>query len=116
MKNKVGIITFHRALNYGALLQAFALRAAVNELGTCADIIDYRNDFLEEMYEYPRYFSQRGVKNRIRYILYSRIEKEKRKRFEAFRQQYLGTSAEGGYKKDDLYKLNSCYDAFFYRQ
>lgn len=113
MKNKVGIITLHRALNYGALLQAFALRAAVNELGTCADIIDYRNDFLEEMYEYPGYFSQRGVKNRIRYILYSRIEKEKRKRFEAFRQQYLGTSAEGGYKKDDLYKLNSGYDAFF---
>ncbi len=113
MRKKVGILTFHRVLNYGALLQAFALKTSISELGAQTDIIDYRNDFLENLYKYEGYFLQRGVKNRIRYILYSRIEKEKRNRFEAFRQQYLGITFNGGYKKDELNKLNDQYDLFF---
>lgn len=39
---KVGIITFHRAVNYGAVLQAFALQHAVEKMGNEAEIIDYR--------------------------------------------------------------------------
>ena len=47
---KVGIITFHRALNYGALLQAFALRYSLSRLGAEAQILDYRNPIMEDMY------------------------------------------------------------------
>ncbi len=113
MKRKIGIVTFHRVLNYGALLQAFALRTAIMEIGVQAEIIDYRNDILEKMYEYPGYFSQRGIKNKLRYIFYSRTEKKKRKRFEAFRQNYLGIKDVTVYRKDDLSRLNGKYDAFF---
>ena len=38
---KVGIITFHGAKNYGAVLQAYALQRSVEELGNECDIVDY---------------------------------------------------------------------------
>lgn len=38
---KIGILTFHRALNYGAFLQAFALLDFIKSLGFHAEVIDY---------------------------------------------------------------------------
>lgn len=49
---KVGILTFHRADNYGAMLQAYALMTELNDLGCNAEIIDYRCDAIENQY-YP---------------------------------------------------------------
>ena len=43
MKKKVGILTFHQAINYGAVLQAYALKEVCNELGYEAHIINYAN-------------------------------------------------------------------------
>lgn len=45
---QVGIITFHRAVNYGAVLQAYALQRAVEKLGHEAEIIDYRCSKIEK--------------------------------------------------------------------
>lgn len=43
MNNRtVGILTFHQANNYGAALQAFALKAYCEMLGYETHIIDYR--------------------------------------------------------------------------
>lgn len=42
---KVGILTFHRAWNYGACLQAFATIKIFEKLGYCAELIDYVNEF-----------------------------------------------------------------------
>ena len=47
MKKKIGIVTFHRAYNYGALLQAYALQKKINEEND-AYIIDYRNKNVEK--------------------------------------------------------------------
>lgn len=47
---KIGIVTFHRALNYGAVLQAYALCHFLNDNGFDAEIIDYRNKALETIY------------------------------------------------------------------
>jgi len=38
---RIGILTFHRAINYGAFLQAFALKTYVESLGHYVEIIDY---------------------------------------------------------------------------
>ena len=40
-KEKVGILTFHQALNYGAVLQAYALKEVCNEMGYETHIINY---------------------------------------------------------------------------
>jgi len=39
---KIGIVTFHCAINYGAVLQAFALKEFLRSLGHEAYIVDYR--------------------------------------------------------------------------
>lgn len=41
---KIGIITTHYALNYGAILQALALQRTLSDLGHDCEIIDYRPD------------------------------------------------------------------------
>lgn len=38
---KIGIITFHRAHNYGAVLQCYALKETISRLGHEVEIIDY---------------------------------------------------------------------------
>ena len=38
---KVGILTFHRAHNYGAVLQAYALLTCLQKMGCHAELIDY---------------------------------------------------------------------------
>lgn len=48
---KIGIITFHRAINYGAVLQAYALKRKIDELGGSASIIDYINQKDENGYK-----------------------------------------------------------------
>lgn len=45
---KIGILTFHNALNYGAVLQCYALQHYLQEKGHEVDVIDYRIPFIEE--------------------------------------------------------------------
>lgn len=47
---KVGIITFHRANNFGAVLQCYALQATLKALGYDVSVIDYRQPFTEISY------------------------------------------------------------------
>mgnify|MGYP004449626475 CR=1 FL=1 len=43
----VGILTFHRAINFGATMQAWALAKTVDSLGYDASIIDYKDNWVE---------------------------------------------------------------------
>lgn len=44
----VGIITFHRALNYGAVLQAYALQQKLQQMGLDNELIDYRCEAIQK--------------------------------------------------------------------
>lgn len=58
---KIGIITFSRAHNYGALLQAYAMQTFLKENGHDAFMVDYRNPALEEQYKLFSYKFYLGV-------------------------------------------------------
>lgn len=47
---KVGILTFHNAHNYGAVLQAYALKKTIVRLGHDAVIVNYRNPIIDKKY------------------------------------------------------------------
>ncbi len=47
---KVGILTFHRAHNYGAVLQAYALQETLNRLGNECVVINYKQSHIENYY------------------------------------------------------------------
>lgn len=44
---KIGILTFHRAINYGAVLQCYGLKETLKALGHDVEIIDYRPECIE---------------------------------------------------------------------
>lgn len=47
---RVGILTFHRAHNYGAVLQCYALQKVLKNLGHEVQVIDYRQPYIEKHY------------------------------------------------------------------
>lgn len=47
-KNKIGIVTIHTDFNYGAVLQAIATQKLFEMNGYNAEIIDYRNKFIDQ--------------------------------------------------------------------
>ena len=45
---KIGILTFHRAINYGAVLQCYALSEVLKGMGHDVEVIDYRPPYIEK--------------------------------------------------------------------
>lgn len=43
---KIGILTFHSSNNFGALLQAYALKEAVKRMGKDVEVLNYRQPYL----------------------------------------------------------------------
>lgn len=48
---KIGILTFHRAHNYGAVLQCYALQQRLKMAGYDVSVIDYRQPAIERAYK-----------------------------------------------------------------
>lgn len=48
-RGSVGILTFQRTLNYGAVLQCYALRLTIEKLGFDAKVIDYECDAVTDV-------------------------------------------------------------------
>ncbi|MBQ8182239.1 MAG: hypothetical protein IJ010_09760, partial [Ruminococcus sp.] len=48
---KIGIVTFQRADNQGALLQCYALYSYLKKLESGTEVIDYRNNNIEKVYK-----------------------------------------------------------------
>ncbi len=48
---KIGILTFHNANNYGAVLQCYAMQKVLNSMGHNAYVIDYRQQEIEKAYK-----------------------------------------------------------------
>ena len=65
---KTGILTFHRTTNYGAALQAYALKKKLTDMGVQAEIIDYRNMNIYSYYD-PSFFKGLALKTRIGKVL-----------------------------------------------
>lgn len=68
---KIGILTFHCAINYGAVLQAYGLQESLKSLGHEVYIIDYRPQYLKDPYRlfFPERFKGCGVLRNFRFFL-----------------------------------------------
>lgn len=99
MKQKtVGILTFHRALNYGAVLQAYALKKVCDDLGCDAHIIDYDYDGGEELATPVAAFlaaknKKAALPGLIRNLLGWPGTRKRAGAFASFRREYLAESA-----------------------
>ncbi|HZW76823.1 MAG TPA: polysaccharide pyruvyl transferase family protein [Flavobacteriaceae bacterium] len=100
LKKKIGVITFHFPLNYGALLQTFALYKYLQNQGHDVEIINYCPP--QHMAKYDFYQKPQSLKNLLYYLIKSVFIFKyisKKKKFKTFRQTYLNESdlfLEGG--------------------
>ncbi|WP_026666024.1 polysaccharide pyruvyl transferase family protein [Butyrivibrio sp. FC2001] len=96
MNKNVYLVTFHNALNYGAVLQCVALYKAINRMANC-QIIDYRSPAIERRYKIFR--KGAPFKDILKSALLLNNTRKKRRQFEEF---ILGNASLTG-------KYN-CYD------
>lgn len=108
---KIGILTFHRAANYGAVLQAYALQNYLSSIGHDVGIIDYRCEPIEQMHS-PNYFLFcKGMKNKCKQLLRSPIKRKKRKLFDRFIERRLNLGETKKMNKEDISQaLKGKYD------
>lgn len=109
---KVGIITFHDALNYGAILQGYALQEALVNLGADANIINYRNEY--SVKEYASFDIKRikSPKLLIKEVLRYPVRKKKHKNVQGFSDNFYRLSEKECFNNEDLKSLNNQYDSF----
>lgn len=104
-ENKIGILTFHRADNAGAVLQAYALqRTLENEFSADAEIIDYRCGEIEQTKGIKKIKSIKDAFKSVYYFI-------KRRGFDRFRRERLKTSKEI-YTKENIKDSLKSYDTF----
>lgn len=111
---RIGLLTFHRAYNYGALLQCYALSHTLNKLGFECKVIDYWPNYFKENYYITKKFTFRHppIKTWIRHIQVSTILKRRNKNFENFIRDYIPLTQETYTTHNQLLNGNLCFDLF----
>lgn len=69
---KIGILTYQRSINYGALLQAFSLQRYIEEQGCECQIIDYWPDYHKNKFKFFSYelFCELSLRRKIGYLYF----------------------------------------------
>lgn len=107
---KIGILTFHFAINYGAVLQCLGLQKSLQEMGHEVEIIDFRppNFMYSPFWKGNKYrvsFQQGLIKAFVK-LLFARRQIKK---FNCFRERYLNISET--YTLKGLENITNEYDA-----
>lgn len=109
---KIGILTFHKSVNYGSVLQAFALKETLKAMGHDVEVIDYQPDNYNHMYGL---FRKPNSLYRVKYntvnLLHAGVLTNRKKLFAEFREQHLDLSPEKYRYGDDMTELADKYDA-----
>lgn len=110
---KVGILTFHRATNFGTALQAFATQKGLDKLGVDAQIIDYRPEYIERTLKARKLSNAKSIKEVISIIinavLYPDMAKRKADNFKKFFKK-MNISDVVCYSTTDVARISQDYD------
>lgn len=112
--SSVHILTFHRALNYGAVLQCYGLYKTVLKIQNNCDVIDYRADCIEKRYRVIH--KNNSLKGFVKAVLTVPNVRIKRRKFNNFIRNNIKTTAtiksqdnlsEISWSKSDFYCVGS---------
>lgn len=107
MAKKIGILTFHCAHNYGAVLQAYATQMLLTEMGHTVEIIDYRPEWLTEPYRRCRFSRLKGrtagqtLRHLVSETLLIPVRYSRYRKFEKFIDGRLNLSERVSYEAFD---------------
>ena len=109
---KVGVITFHSANNYGAVLQTWALQKVLKNLGTTPGVINYHPDIIDRLYD-PMKLKRGFARELLKLRLYIRNRKSivRYNKFQSFLKTKLNLI--GDYRTyEELLKADLNLDAY----
>jgi len=112
MKNKIGVLTFHDAVNYGAILQAVALYQKLEELGADVEIVDYSNRSKSIMdLNFIDTLKKRGLKKAIEYTFIHKNRMIRKVKLQFFLKKHAKVSKEA-YTVENIKSADQKYDRF----
>lgn len=109
----IGIITYHRAENYGSALQAYALNKTIQLLNKNykVETIDYSNSIQQAIYKiFHPIHGIMDIARNFHSLIYYRSLQKKKTRFQSFINQYIPLSNFNGSDKKRLKEYASKYD------
>lgn len=109
LSNKIGIITFHNAINYGAALQSFASQQFLNDNGIDAEVIDYHCDKFANDYKVIKVYSK-SIKGIIKALVKAPNIYKKNRKFTDFCDRFIRHSKP--YDQSNISQSNNNYRKF----
>lgn len=107
---RIGILTLQGATNYGAVLQALALREYLVRCGHEVDVIDYFTPEVYGFYDYHVFSKPVSARSIVSKALRRRRNEREFKTFESFRREHLSFSAHCE-TREDFRTVCESYDA-----
>lgn len=104
---QIGILTFHKSINYGSVLQCWALQEFLRKNGYEVEIINYEPKAYSKIYGI---LGRKSIKSIINRSLLSLKIKNQITKFSEFRKEFLNVGKELYYFDSDFSALNK-YDA-----
>lgn len=89
---KIGILTFHNAINYGAVLQCYALKTFLSQQGHEVYVINYKNPFTEDykkMMPWIPLSEEKGIVKKIKYFVKSLFLYHKRRKIDKVFKEFV---------------------------
>lgn len=110
----IGILTFHRAYNYGAILQAFALQKKISELGFNSEIIDYLSIEKRKQNKLFRFQTDKKFVENVSKFIKDIYRVGKNKKFNCFMKEEMLLSSDEYYTFEQMQKMDSTqkYDTY----
>lgn len=104
---KIGLITFHDAINYGSNLQTYGLYKKVRDLGHECEIIDYQCENIRKReFPKPMKWTLRGIAHELT------IERKYRKRYRLTHEFLLKMQMSSKYFRNTIELMPDQYDKY----
>lgn len=107
----IGLLTFHSAINYGAVLQAFALQQKLEEMGYESEFINYNNEKIKQDDSIFCINKCSSLKGAVSMLVYAPLRFRKKLIFKHFRKSALKVSVEK-YERSNLKNANEKYEKY----
>lgn len=108
---KIGILTFHRSINYGSILQAWALEQFLLDAKYNVEIIDYEPQEYKSIYGlFDSAKSKVILRENIKRLLYLDLLLIQKQQFNKFRNSNLVQSQKKFFFNSDLEEMAKKYD------
>ena len=109
--SKIGILTFYKSINYGSVLQAWALQHVLEQDGHDVEMIEYTPAAYNDLYGlFVVPSNWNFVKYDIKRLLLATTIKRQKALFERFRNKYLNLSSQKYGESSSLTEMVQNYD------